>query len=103
MSVPAPIITWPTELREAGPSKDPAIMLMGDATIGGVAFKVTALRVREGLRGPDYHDDIPESAYEKAMDGMLDDIEDLVDSMEPERVVMNGAQYLLWIVPAGHD
>jgi hypothetical protein len=99
MPVPTPSIKWPAAFVEAGPPEDAAILLTADAQIAGIVFKVMALRMRAGLRMPDYRDGVAESTYEVAMDGMLDDIEDLVDSLEPELIVLNGTQYLLWMVP----
>jgi hypothetical protein len=100
MLIPAPAIRWPVSFVEEGPVEDPAIMLSGAVEIGSTHFRVSALRMRDGLRMPDYRDGVPESAYEDAMDGMLDDVEDLVDSMEPELLTIGAAQYLLWMVPA---
>jgi hypothetical protein len=102
MPIPAPKMRWPTELHERGPDGDRRIMLVGHAEVAGKEFKVTALRVDKGRREPDFRDDIPASAYEVSMSGMLDDVEDLVDSMEPELVVIDGADYLLWMVPSAH-
>ena len=99
MPIPAPIMRWPTELHEQGPDGDRAIMLMGHAEVAGKTFKVTALRVGQGSREPDFRDDISASAYEVSMNGMVDDVEDLVESIEPEVIVINGAHYLLWMVP----
>jgi hypothetical protein len=73
---------------------------MGHAEVAGKTFKVTALRVGKGSREPDFRDDIAASAYEVSMNGMVDDVEDLVDSIEPELIVFNGAHYLLWMVPS---
>jgi hypothetical protein len=103
MPIPAPTIVWPTTLREEGPQGDPRILLGADAAVGGAAFRVRALRVRRGHRGPDYRDGVPMNAYEDALDGLLDDIEDLVDSIEPESVTIGDADYLLWMVPVGRD
>jgi len=99
MRVSAPAIRWPTELATAGPAQDPMIVLAGRAEIDGVGFRVTALRMREGMRLPDYRAGVPEGAYEDALERMVDDIEDLVDSLGPQRVVINDAHYLLWMVP----
>ena len=79
---------------------DPSIMLTGDAEVAGKPFKVAALRIKERSRDPDFLDSVPESSYEASMNGMLEDVEDLVDSMEPELIVINGAHYLLWMVPS---
>jgi len=100
MNIPAPAIRWPAEFTAAGPPRDPAIVLTAEARIGDTAFRVTALRMREGLRLPDYRTDVPESAYEEAFERMVDDIEDLVDARNPHRVAINNAEYLLWMVPA---
>jgi hypothetical protein len=91
---------WPTELEEQGPNEDRGIMLVGYAEVAGKAFKVAALRVYKNSRNPDFLDEVPVSAYEASLEGMLDDVEDLVGSIEPELVVINGAHYLLWMVPS---
>ena len=94
MPIPAPIMRWPTELDEQGPDGDCAIM------VASKMFKVTALRVGKGSWEPDFRDDIPATAYEVSMNGMVDDVEDLIDSIEPELIVINGAHYLLRMVPS---
>ncbi|HEY5347369.1 MAG TPA: hypothetical protein VIJ72_04180 [Rhizomicrobium sp.] len=100
MPVPSPTIRWPTELREDGPAEDPEILLMGKAEVAGAAFRVMALRVRQDGRTPDYRDGVPDAAYDSGMDAMVGDIEDLADSIGPRLIPMNGAQYLLWMVPS---
>ena len=102
MTVPTPAIAWPRDLSEEGPPEDAGILLKGEARIAGIAFHVTAVRMHPGQRTPDYRDGIAPGAYESTMDGMVDDIEDLVDSLEPELIVLNDAHYLLWMVPAAH-
>jgi hypothetical protein len=103
MTIPTPAIAWPHALTEEGPPEDASILLSGEARIAGIAFHVMAVRMRPGLRTPDYRDGVASSTYESAMDGMVDDIEDLVDSLEPELISLNAAQYLLWMVPAAHE
>ncbi len=103
MPTPSPVMKWPAIFREEGPPTDPSILLSGDAEVGGVAFRVSAMRMRTGLRVPDYRDDVSASAYRAAMDSTLDDVEDLVDSIDPELVIIDGAEYLLWMVPAARD
>ncbi|MDE2111409.1 MAG: hypothetical protein KGJ79_09725 [Alphaproteobacteria bacterium] len=103
MDIRAPSIQWPTALTGAGPDEDPSIMLTGTAKIAGVDFLVSALRMRDGMRIPDYREDVPEKIYETALDNMLDDVEDLVSSMEPELLAINGGRYLLWMVPAAQN
>ncbi len=103
MPVSAPPIQWPSQLNEQGPAQDPSVMLTGRAEIAGVAFKVTALRMRDGMRIPDYRDDISEAAYEDAIDCAFEDVEDLVGSLDPRLISLNGAQYLLWLVPLARD
>ena len=100
MQIPAPAITWPTELVASGPDEDSTILLVGEAKIAGVTFKITALRMRDGMRTPDYLDELSETEYEFEWGGMVEDVEDLVNSMEPQLVTISGAQYLLWIVPS---
>lgn len=103
MTIPTPAIIWPAAFTEEGPPEDASILLTGEARVAGIAFNVMALRMRPGLRTPDYREDVAQSTYESAMDNMVDDIEDLVDSLEPELIVLNAAQYLLWMVPAAHE
>lgn len=103
MPVPAPEIDWPSNFRERGPTEDPGILLTGQAKIAGVAFKVTALRMCKGTRTPDYREQVPEESYEASLVNMPEDIEDLVDSIQPELVALNGADYLLWMVPHADD
>ncbi len=100
MPIPIPAIQWPAHLAEKGPAEDPAVLLSGQARIGGVSFKVMALRMRDGMRMPDYRPDVSGTLYEDAMEAMVADIEDLVDSMEPELIAVGGASYLLWMVPS---
>jgi hypothetical protein len=90
-------------LREEGPARDPTILLGAEAMIDGVAFDVRALRVRQGHRGPDFREEVPQSDYQDALDSLLDDIEDLVGSIVLSPVAISGAQYLLWMVPAATD
>ncbi len=103
MTVPLPEIQWPTVLACAGPEEDRGILLAGTATVGGVAFSVTAVRMREGQRSPDYREDIPESDYEDAFERMVGDIEDLAESISPRLLAINGSMYLLWMVPTPRD
>lgn len=103
MPIAAPSIQWPAQFIEEGPAEDPTILLSGRARLAGVGFKVTALRMRAGLRTPDYREDVPKKTYEPALDGMIDDIEDLMDSIEPQLLAIDGAQYLLWMVPAERE
>ncbi|MDE1938576.1 MAG: hypothetical protein KGI68_06110 [Alphaproteobacteria bacterium] len=103
MDIRAPSIQWPAALNSAGPNEDPGIMLTGTARIAGVDFLVSALRMRDGMRIPDYKDDVSEKIYETALNSMLDDVEDLVNSMEPELLAINGGRYLLWMVPVAQN
>jgi hypothetical protein len=90
----APEIDWPRELKERGSAEDPGILLAGQAKIAGVAFKVTALRMSKGTRMPDHRDEVPEEIYEVSLDNMPEDIECLADSIQPELIALNGADYL---------
>ena len=103
MYIPAPAIQWPAELYTAGPPADPAIVLSGDAKVSDVRFRIMAIRMREGHRAPDYKEGVPRSAYESALDSMADDIEDLIGSLGHPLVRLNGARYLVWMVPAARD
>lgn len=103
MHIPAPAIQWPTELYPAGPGADPTIVLNGDAKVSGVRYQITAVRMREGHRTPDYKEGVPRSAYKSTLDSMADDIEDLIGSLGHALVRLNGVHYLLWMVPAARD
>lgn len=87
-------------MTEAGPAEDSTILLTGEAEIAGVIFKVTALRMRNGMRMPDYLNERFEAEYEIDWGGLVEDVEDLVDSMEPQLITIGGKQYLLWMVPS---
>ena len=100
MPIPLPAIEWPAELIEWGPDEDPTILLMGEAEIAGATFKVRALRMRTGMRMPDYLDDLSEAGYELEWGRMVEDVEYLVDFIEPQLVTISGTQYLLWMVPS---
>lgn len=100
MPIPAPAIRWPAELIEAGPAEDTTILLVGEADVAGVIFKITALRMRTGMRTPDYLDEQFELEYEVEWGGLVEDVEDLVDFMQPQLVEIKGSQYLLWMVPS---
>lgn len=103
MAVSVPSIDWPSELQELGPEEDPDIVLVGAAHIGRVRFDVVALRMRKGLRLPDFLADLPEQVYDATICEMLDEIEYLADSIHPARLDMDGAEYLLWMVPCNAD
>jgi len=97
--ISAPNIRWPAELLERGPENDRDILLVGDAIVGGITFKVVALRVSEHGRGPDFRADIAAEEYPASLESMMESIEDLTDSIEPAAIEMNGGRYILWMVP----
>ena len=101
MSMHAPAIQWPDSFDALGPTEDPRILLVGTAEIAGVKFVVTAIRMRDGMRMPDYLEGVPVSAYEAAIDSMREEIEVLASTMEPALVPIAGGKYLLWMVPSG--
>ncbi len=98
-----PQIDWPPVFDKAGPAGDPEIMLTATARLGSIEFAVTAVRMHEGLRTPDYRDEVPKSVYAAALDPMVDDIENLVESIRPKLLPINGARYLLWMVPTAAE
>ena len=100
MAVPAPAIQWPEKLEEMGPEADPGIMLTGAARVADVPFEIVALRMREGMRLPDFLSGLPELEYDVALCEMIGEIEYLAGSIEPNRVEIRGAPYLLWMVPS---
>ena len=102
MHLRAPEIQWPSSFDALGPADDPSILLVGEAKIEGVDFVVTAIRMRDGMRMPDYREGVPVSAYEAAIDSMREEIEVLASTMEPALIPFQGGQYLLWMVPSGH-
>ncbi|HET7335349.1 MAG TPA: hypothetical protein VFI93_09540 [Rhizomicrobium sp.] len=99
MNIPVPPIIWPKEFQAMGPDGDPSIVLSADAQIGGVQFLLTGLRTHEGMRMPDYRADVPREAYEAKLHALLDAIETLSASIEPELLEISGATYLVWMVP----
>lgn len=98
-----PQIDWPEAFEKAGPAGDPEIMLTASAKLGGIDFAVTAVRMHQGLRMPDYRDGVPKKVYEATLDSMVDDIENLTDSICPKLLPINGAHYLVWMVPTPAD
>ncbi len=103
MSVPTPAIEWPADFEALGPAEDPDILLTAEARIGGQDFVVTAIRMRAGMRMPDYRDGVPVHVYEDALDSMREEIECLASTMEPALVSIGGGDYLLWMVPSSRD
>jgi len=103
MNVLAPKMEWPGEFKAEGPDQDPTVVLIGEAKVAGVAFRIMALRMLEGLRTPDYREGVPRCLYQDALERMVDDIEDLVDSIAPCLIRINEAQYLLWMVPGARE
>lgn len=99
MPIQAPAMRWPRELQDQGPARDPTLLLLGEAMVAGKPFKIMALRMRRESRGPDFREDVLEEEYAASLENMVEDIEDLVDSIEPPLVVINGSHYLLWMVP----
>ena len=99
MTIPAPAIQWPLDLRQKGPKNDPTILFVGQATVAGAAFTIAALRVRKDGHGPDFHDDIPEEEYEDSLESMMESVEDLAGSIRLSTIPLNGEQYVLWMVP----
>ncbi len=103
MTLRAPAIQWPDSFDELGPADDPRILLVGEARIADVDFEVTAIRMRDGMRMPDYLEGVPVSAYEAAINSMREEIEVLASTMEPALVSIAGGNYLLWMVPSSRD
>ena len=103
MSLRAPAIEWPTSFDAQGPAEDPNILLSAQACIAGVTYAITAIRMREGMRMPDYRDDVPSGAYEDALDSMREEIEVLASTMDPPLVSLGDGNYLLWMVPSAPD
>lgn len=99
MLISAPALQWPQELSAAGPPQDPGIILNGRAKIGDIGFQITAVRMRNGTRRPDYRSDVPERVYDIDLELMIDDIHDLIQSVSAQLVAIDGANYLLWLVP----
>jgi hypothetical protein len=100
MAIPVPLVRWPSEFEERGPKADPAILLVGEAKVGDVTFKVTALRIQWQGLGPDYRHDVAEHDYDVSLESLIEDVENLVESGRPAPVAMNGGHYLVWMVPS---
>lgn len=103
MTLRAPAIQWPATFDAFGPADDPAILLAGEAKVAGIGYVVTAVRMRRGMRMPDYKDGVSPGAYEDALDTMLDEIECLASTREPALLPLADGHYLLWMVPAARD
>lgn len=103
MSLRAPAIQWPAAFDAQGPAEDPTILLTAEASIDGVAFGITAIRMRDGMRMPDYREGVPVSVYEDALDSMREEIEVLASTMEPSLIALDGGEYLLWMIPSARD
>ena len=95
-----PAIGWPTELREAGPTADPSILLVGDAKIGTTDYSITAVRINKYLTGPDYKPELDERLYEKKLNQAIDALDFLMEVAEPDLLSLEDGMYLLWMVPA---
>lgn len=99
-----PGIDWPVELREAGPSFDPSIVLTGETMIGSAAYILIAVRINEFWMRPDYRQDIDEREYDHEIDDeteeALDALDYLADAANPALLALPGGQYFLWMVPA---
>ena len=101
MDFRTPEIQWPERLEPGGPADDPGILLVGEAQIGGLPFAITAIRMREGLRMPDYRDSVDADEYDSALDSLVDDIECLSNILEPSLLRLDEGAYLMWMVPSG--
>jgi len=99
MQVPTPPVQWPSEFIAEGPVQDPTILLTGRAEIGNAAYRIQAVRMRKGMRSPDYRSDVPQSAYNESLDRVVDDVQDIIESLSPQLVQIGEGHYLLWLVP----
>lgn len=97
--ISAPGIQWPSELSELGPESDPALFLGGEAVVAGVTFKVVALRVMEKGRWLDFRGRAELEEQTEALEGMIESVEDLTESVCPPTVRLGDGNYLLWMVP----
>jgi len=100
MNAQLPNITWPTQLREAGPTTDPSIVLVGEATIAGTEFVVTAIRINQYQTGPDYNEAVRMRLYERTIANAVDIADFLMDIADFTLVPLECGTYLLWMVPA---
>ena len=103
MSLRAPAIQWPAAFDAQGPAEDPNILLVAEASIDGIAFVITAIRMRDGMRMPDYREGVPIGVYEDTIDSMREEIEVLASTMDPPLVKLDGGDYLLWMIPSARD
>ena len=99
MNMQLPNISWPTQLREAGPPTDPSILLVGQATIGGTEFVVTAIRINQYQTGPDYSEAVRRRLYERSIANAADIAEFLMDTADFTLLPLENGSYLLWMVP----
>ena len=100
MSVSCPAPNWPSELVEDGPEDDRSILLRGEAVIGGVRFRVTAVRVDPIRFGPDYRMDRGAGTYSGYdLSALLDQLSELTEISEAPTLQLATGNYLLWVLP----
>jgi CIC family chloride channel protein len=58
MPIRSPAVRWPDKLETKGPQEDATILLTGPATVAGVPYVVSAVRVRPGRRAPHYRENL---------------------------------------------
>jgi hypothetical protein len=100
MPIPLPDVVLPPELTEEGPADDSEILLSGLVNIGPAPYRMFALRIDPSSLEVDYRDDVDEEAYEDYdLDDMLEDLTARDDLDASVLVPMNGASYVVWMMP----
>ena len=100
MTVVCPAPEWPGSLVEDGPPEDRSILLRGEATIGGVRFSLTAMRMDPIRFGPDLRPEHGSSVYAAySLSDMLDKLSDVMDVAEAATLQLSTGSYLLWMLP----
>ena len=100
MPVHLPEPRWPSELMEEGPPEDPLILLGGAAEIGKAPHRVMAVRLNPGTLAVDYRADLDEDVYaDYQLEGLLDELTFLDDIDKSVLVPINGAHYVIWMMP----
>ena len=104
MPVCLPEPRWPSELLEEGPPEDPSILLGGPAEIGKAPHRVLAVRLNRNTLAIDYRTDVAEDIYaDYQLEGMLDELTFLDDIDKSVLVPIEGAHYVVWMVPFSGD
>lgn len=101
MTIPCPVLQWPTSLLEVGPGADRSILLSSDADIAGARYSVVAIRVDPITLTPDFLSGLPSGTYaNSSLRGLFDDLSSYTDISEGSVVRLDGGNYVFLLLPA---